>query len=346
MELAERRAVVARLGKRMPSVAWGFTETRSMRRHDELGMVGARSGRRVTSWRALAALGLFLALTGAIHWGGAVPGAFAAVSPDTGAVTGGAEIMAGGESNVIVEPVYDPAPIALRQQDAEDATAGATGADGTVNGVPRDTTEAAPVTTGPGAPLAPGEVMLPPSVPGLPAPGVDSAVAGAMSVTTEVAFDAVSDTTVFTTAPNAPQSSESAELLAIGGPEGAVTLISFDVTGIGEGTVLSALLTFTGAGAAGGPGGSVGVIYDYVVRDGSTANDVPDGGSALNVHGVPSWFEAVEPGGLTAVDVTGSVSGDGKITFVLPGQPEATGSIYAMESGIPPQLILTVAQPA
>ena len=308
-----------------------------MPRHDDRRVIEVRSGRRAATWRTLAALGLFLASTGAIHWGGAVLGAFAAVSPDSGAVS---------VSNVIVQPLDDRRSIPLKQQDAEDATAGATGESGTVNGVPRETTEAAPVTTGPGAPLAPGEVMLPPSVPGLPAPGVDPAVAGAMSVTTEVASDAVSDTTVFTTAPNAPQLPESVELLAIGGSQGAVTLISFDVTGIGEGTVLSALLTFTGAGAEGAPGGSVGVIYDYVVPDGLTANDVPDGGSALNVHGVPSWFEAVEPGGLSAVDVTGSVSGDGKITFVLPGQPEATGTIYAMESGIPPQLILTVAQPA
>ena len=317
-----------------------------MRRHDEPWVADARSGRRAAAWRVLAALGLFLTSAGTIHWAGAVPAAFAAVSPDTGAFSDGAESVASGMSNKIVQPLHDRAPVALRQQDAEDATAGATGASGTVNGVPRETTEAAPVTTGPGAPLAPGEVMLPPSVPGLPAPGVDPAVAGAMSVTTEVAFDAVSDTTVFSAAPNAPQSPESAGLLAIGGPQGAVALISFDVTGIGEGAVLSALLTFTGAGEVGAPGGSVGVIYDYVVPDGLTANDVPDGGSALNVHGVPSWFEAVEPGGLTAVDVTGSVSGDGKITFVLPGQPEATGSIRAMESGIPPQLVLTVAQPA
>jgi len=156
----------------------------------------------------------------------------------------------------------------------------------------------------------------------------------------------VSDTTVFTADPNASQSPESAGLLAIGGPQGAVTLISFDVTGIGEGMILSALLTFTGGGTVGAPGGSVGVIYDYVAPDGLTANEVPDGGSALNVHGVPSWFEAVEPGGLSAVDVTGSVSGDGKITFVMPGQPDATGSIYSMESGVPPQLVLTVSQPA
>jgi hypothetical protein len=319
-----------------------------MRRHDEHQEADARLGRRAASWCILAALGLFLTSTATLHWGEVIPGAFAAVSPNTSAFSDGAESVSSGVSNVIreVQPLDDRAPVALRQQDAEDATAGATGESGTVNGVPRETTEAAPITTGPGAPLAPGEVMLPPSIPGLPAPGVDPAVAGAMSVTTEVAFDAVSDTTVFTAAPNAPQSPESAGLLAIGGPQGAVTLISFDVTGIGEGAVLSALLTFTGAGEAGAPGGSVGVIYDYVVSDGLTANDVPDGGSALNVHGVPSWFEAVEPGGLSAVDVTGSVSGDGKITFVLPGQPEATGSIYAMESGIPPQLILTVAQPA
>ncbi len=315
-----------------------------MRRHGKQQVADARSGRRAAFWRVLAALGLILTSIEFVPWGGTVPDALAAVSPDTGAV--GAGSVTSGVSSMIAEPLYGQQPVALRQQDAEDAIAGATGESGTVNGVPRETTEAAPVTTGSGAPLAPGDVMLPPSVPGLPAPGVDPALAGAIGVTSEVAFDAVSDTTVFTSAPNAPQSPESAGLLAFGGPQGAVSLISFDVTGIGEGAVFSALLTFTGAGAAGAPGGAVGVIYDYVVADGLTANDVPDGGSALNVHGVPSWFEAVEPGGLTAVDVTGSVSGNGTITFVLPGQPDATGSIRAVESGIPPRLVLTVAQPA
>jgi hypothetical protein len=125
-----------------------------------------------------------------------------------------------------------------------------------------------------------------------------------------------------------------------------VALISFEVSGVGEGTVLSALLRFTGAGAAGGPGGSVGVIYDYVVPERATASGVPSSDRALNVHGAPSWFEEVEPGGITAVDVTGSVAGDGTITFVLPGQPDASGSLYAIESGIPPELLLTVALPA
>jgi hypothetical protein len=318
-----------------------------MGRHEELEVLDAWSGRRCAAfWRSLAAFGLFLTSTGMIPWAGPVPGAFAAASPGTDSVIAATETTASRESNVITEPLYGRAPIALRQQDAEDATAGATGANGTVNGVPRETTEDAPVTTGAGAPLAPGDVMLPPSVPGLPAPGVDPATTGAIGVTTEVVFDAVSDTTVFAAEPNGSQSPESAALLAIGGPQGAVSLISFDVTGIAEGTVLSALLTFTGAGTEGAPGGSVGVIYDYIVPDGLTANKVPDGGSALNVHGVPSWFEAVEPGGLTAVDVTGSVFADGTITFVMPGQPDATGTIHSMESGVPPQLVLTVAQPA
>jgi hypothetical protein len=312
-----------------------------MRQNDERRVLEVRSRRHAAGRRAAAALALLLTSTGMIPWAGSVPGAFAAARPDTESIIAAAEDAATGGSNVIANPLHGWAPVVLRQQDAEDSIAGATGASGTVNGVPRETTEAAPVTTGPGEPLGPGNVMLPPSV-----PGADLAAIGAIGVTTEVAFDAVSDTTVFTSEPNAPQSPESAGLLAIGGPQGAVTLISFDVTGIDEGTVLSALLRFTGGGTAGAPGGSVGVIYDYVARDGMTANDVPDGGSALNVHGVPSWFEAVEPDGLTAVDVTGSVSGDGKITFVLPGQPDATGSIYAMESGVPPQLVLTVAQPA
>jgi hypothetical protein len=123
-------------------------------------------------------------------------------------------------------------------------------------------------------------------------------------------------------------------------------LISFEVSGVGEGTVLSALLSFTGAGETGAPGGTVGVIHNYIVPEDVTANGVPGAESALNVHGVPAWFEEVEPGGITAVDVSGSVFGDGTITFVLPGQPETSGAFFSSESGNAPQLILTVALPA
>ncbi len=249
----------------------------------------------------------------------------------------------GGVSEVIAEPLSYMHPAALLQEDATDSTAGATGESGTVNGEPRETAETDPaVNTDPGAPLAPAGVILPPSVPAL---GIDPALAAGIGGTTELAVAAVSDTTVFTAAPDSPQTIESEPLLALGGPQGATSLISFDVTGVGEGTVLSALLTFTGAGEVGAPGGSVGVIYDYLVPEDVTANGVPGGDSALNVHGVPSWFAEIEPNAISSVDVTGSVYGDGAITFVLPGQPETSGSIYSSESGVLPQLVLTVALP-
>lgn len=256
----------------------------------------------------------------------------------------------GGVSEVIAEPLYYQNPVNLQQQDASDASAGSVGESGTINGRPRESTDSAPVeTTGPGNPMAPAGVILPPSVPGgydVTAPNVNPNIAGGIGSTTQVAFAAVADTTVFTSAPDAPQSPESAGMLAIGGPQGAVSLMSFEVSGVGEGTVLSALLTFTGGGDARGPGGGVGVIHDYVVPEGLTASQAPSAETALNVHGAPAWFEEVEPGGTTAVDVTGSVSGDGTITFVLPGQPDGAGYILASESGNVPQLVLTVAQPA
>jgi hypothetical protein len=248
------------------------------------------------------------------------------------------------------------------QQDAEDAVAGATGADGTVNGVPRESSDTAPaVITGPGVPLPPPQVILPPSVPGMTGaaagepgvvnPAADAAAAPAADIAaapaaqpTELVFNAVSDTTVFLSEPNAPQTAESAGLLAIGGPQGAVSLISFDVTGLGGAAVTSALLSFTGAASS--AGGSVNVIYDYVASDGLTANDVPGSASALSFHGAPAWFERIESGGVTSVDVSGSILGDGAITFVLPGQAHEQGLLYAIESGVAPQLVLNVVPPA
>lgn len=238
----------------------------------------------------------------------------------------------------------------LRQQDATDATAGSVGQDGTVNGVPRETSEPPAETINP---AAPGQVLLPPTVPGatsggyeVTSPNINPNIAGGISSTEELTFNSIADTTVFVSSPGSPQSSESSGALALGGEQGAIALLSFEVTGVGEGTVLGARLTFYGAGVSGAPGGSVDVIYDYVTADDQTLNGVPSASSALNVHGAPTWFERVEPDGMTAVDVTGSVFGDGTLTFVLPGQQDAMGSIYSIEGGVPAQLILTVAYPA
>jgi hypothetical protein len=237
---------------------------------------------------------------------------------------------------------------ALAQQNGTDAAAGSVGENGTVNGKPRE--EPAPAPEAPVGPGNPGQVLLPPSVPGIPPVGGDTgsapvnpAVPAGITGTTELVFDAVSDGTVFTSAPGSPQSPESVNFLAIGGPQGAVSLISFEVSGVDGGAVLGARLTFYGAGETGAPGGGVGIIYGWTVPDGVTANGVPGSDTAYNFQGAPSWFERVEPNGLTAADVSGSVPGDGVITFVLPGQPEEMGSLYSLESGAPPQLILTVA---
>lgn len=235
-----------------------------------------------------------------------------------------------------------PRPVSLMQQDATDATAGSVGQDGTVNGQPRETSDAPADTADP---AVPGQILLPPSVPGVPG-NANPALANGIASTEEATFVAIADTTVFLSSPSSPQTEESIASLALGGPQDAVALISFSVEGLGDAMVLGARLSFQGAGIDGGPGGSVGVIYDYVTVDGATANDIPSYESALNVHGAPAWFERVEPAGITQVDVTGSISGDGTLTFVLPGQPEQAAAIYSLESGVPPQLILTVGVPA
>lgn len=235
-----------------------------------------------------------------------------------------------------------PRQISLMQQDATDATAGSVGQDGTVNGQPRESTDAPADTADP---AAPGQILLPPSVPGVPG-NANPALASGIASTQEVTFSAIADTTVFLSSPSSPQTEESIASLAMGGPQDAVALISFSIEGLGDAVVLGARLSFQGAGMDGAPGGSVGVIYDYVTADGTTANDVPSYESALNVHGAPAWFERVEPAGITQVDVTGSIYGDGALTFVLPGQREQAAAIYSLESGVAPQLILTVGVPA
>src|SRR5215212_6234157 len=105
-------------------------ETRGMRRYDDRQVNDVRSRKRAASGRALAALALVLTSTGMIPWAGLVPGELAAVSPDTDSIIAVSHNEASGESGLIIEPIYDRAPVALRQQDAEDATAGATGANG------------------------------------------------------------------------------------------------------------------------------------------------------------------------------------------------------------------------
>ncbi len=54
------------------------------------------------------------------------------------------------------------------------------------------------------------------------------------------------------------------------------------------------------------------------------------------------WVESVGPGAQTEVDVTGSVTSDGSITFIVEGVPDQQVAIASNESGNPAYLVITV----
>jgi hypothetical protein len=140
----------------------------------------------------------------------------------------------------------------------------------------------------------------------------------------------------------------SAGELSVGGSEGAVTYLTFQVDGITAGTVVDARLVVTGAGDTAGTGGTVtawpGIWVDEWT---ATAETSPGPGTpVVNAAGIPSDAVWLTPGVESVVDVTGTVSTDGTITFVLAGTAENQVAIASRESATPPRLVLTVVHPA
>jgi hypothetical protein len=156
----------------------------------------------------------------------------------------------------------------------------------------------------------------------------------------EVVLTPVADVSVRAARPDDPEPAEAVTILHAGGPYGAVTYVTFQVEGVGAGTVIDAKLVLRVAGDAGGAGGTLGVLYDYWPDEASlTYNTAPPGEpSAVYVD----WLE---PGTEVEIDVTGIVAADGTITFVLTGEAAATVAIGSRESGAPPLLVLTVVDP-
>ncbi len=103
----------------------------------------------------------------------------------------------------------------------------------------------------------------------------------------------------------------------------------------------------TGAGDSGGTGGTVGVLPGvWVDEAGLTAATAPGAGQpALTTGGAPVVLDWLAPGTETVLDVSGSVAGDGTLTFVVAGASEATTAIASRESGTPPLLVVTVMDP-
>jgi hypothetical protein len=160
----------------------------------------------------------------------------------------------------------------------------------------------------------------------------------------ELVFVPVSDTSVSAADPDVPQAPDDAGTLAAGGPDGAVAFITFQVEGIAEGTVVSAQLVLTDTGETGGVAGAIRALDGVWADEGSwTFSNAPvrDGRAAIGADGsvAAPWLD---PWAETVVDVTGSVNGDGTITFVVRGTSDATLWLGSRESAASARLVVTV----
>lgn len=154
----------------------------------------------------------------------------------------------------------------------------------------------------------------------------------------EIVVLAAGDTSVAEADPLALQSPDAVLNLSAGGEAGALVVLTFPIEGVGAGTVVDARLVITGSGESGGEGGQLRVI-EGVWFDETTAswNDVANAGGEDG-----PWIGWIEPGGRTVIDVTGVVSTDGTISFVLEGTPGQAVAIASTESGTPAYLVITV----
>ncbi len=151
----------------------------------------------------------------------------------------------------------------------------------------------------------------------------------------------IADTSVTAAEPESAQQPDLIGGLAFGGPDGAVSYVTFDVSSVAApGSVVSATLTLTGTGASGATGGELLAIPGVLVDEyGATWNTRPgQPGSAIDRYGSPVWIDWVSAGGSVTVDVTGTVSTSGLVTFVLIGLPDAMTTVGSRESGVPPFL--------
>jgi hypothetical protein len=165
----------------------------------------------------------------------------------------------------------------------------------------------------------------------------------------EVVLYPSADTSVTATSPDAPQAPEGITNLVAGGPDGAVAYLTFDVVGVAPGTVIDARLVLIGSGAAGAGGGSVAVlpgqpIDEWTLTYTGAGAFLPVPAQAID--GSPVLIAWQDPGVESWLDVSGTVTVDGTITFAISGLPDAALMFGSRESATPPRLVLTVQDPA
>ncbi|MBA2753332.1 MAG: hypothetical protein H0U40_02560 [Chloroflexia bacterium] len=132
-------------------------------------------------------------------------------------------------------------------------------------------------------------------------------------------------------------------VLAVGGANAAVTYLTFQVTGIAAGTVVDASLVVTGAGVTAGSAASVAVLPGVWVDEwtASAATAPGPGTPILSPAGLPIDPIWLAPGVETVIAVTGVVTADGTVTFVLTGYPGQPVAIASRESLTPPRLVIS-----
>jgi hypothetical protein len=161
-------------------------------------------------------------------------------------------------------------------------------------------------------------------------------------------FNPIADTSVSIPVEGTPQPADPITVLAAGGPQQAVTYLTFSVAGVAPGTVVDAKLIVTGTAYPGGPGGALKVVPGAVVDEASwTYGSVSADGLpvALKADGSASALDWLEPGVETAIDVTGTVAADGTVTFAIVGTANQIIGIASRESATPPRLVVTVVDP-
>jgi hypothetical protein len=153
----------------------------------------------------------------------------------------------------------------------------------------------------------------------------------------------VADVTVYGTRPD-DVGTEPFGLLNAGGEEAALTFITFNIEGIGAGTIVDARLVLTGGGTNGGNQAVSVVPGVWIDEFSATWNGLPTSGltPATDTGWAPVRLPAFGSGETVWIDVTTSVVGDGMVTFVISGNPDALASFLSRESGNGPRLEITV----